>query len=77
MAGWPRRRIARELLQELDREPNWMYAWPLSGDRWPTLLNAELESVHATRAEMIEPAVRAVLGESPGASAIDLACSEG
>ena len=68
--------IAPELREELAREPNWMYPWPLPGPPL-TLLNPELASVHATRAEMIQPAIRAALAQSPDATAVDLACSEG
>lgn len=72
-----RRRIAPALQEELEREPNWMYPWSLPGRRELTLLNPELGSVHATRAEMIEPAVREALAHTPAPTAIDLACSEG
>lgn len=71
------RRIAPELREELARQPNWMYPWPLPGGLRLTLLNPELESVHSTRAELIEPAVRDTLARSAEATALDLACSEG
>jgi tRNA (mo5U34)-methyltransferase len=71
------RRVAPELREELAREPNWMYLWPLPKGHQLKPLGAELDSVHTTRAEMIEPAVRAALAQSPSATAIDLACSEG
>jgi tRNA (mo5U34)-methyltransferase len=71
------RRVAPELREELAREPNWMYRWSLPKRHQLKLLNPELNSVHTTRAEMIEPAVRAALARSSSATAIDLACSEG
>jgi len=77
MASLFRRRVAPELREELDREPNWMYPWELPGDLTPTLLNPELESVHTTRAEMIEPVIRDAFTQSTERTAIDLACSEG
>ncbi len=77
MRGLFGRQIAPDLREELEREPGWMYAWPLPGDARVALLDPELASVHATRAEMIEPAVRAALRESSTAAALDLACSEG
>ncbi len=77
MAFGRRRRIAPALREELAREPNWMYPWSLPGGAELTLLNPELGSVHETRAEMIEPAVRAALARSDRPTAIDLACSEG
>lgn len=72
-AGRP---VAPALRDELARQPNWMYQWRVAGEPL-TLLNPELESVHQTRAEMIEPDVRAALAGSAEANAIDLACSEG
>jgi tRNA (mo5U34)-methyltransferase len=77
MPGLFRRRVAPELREELRREPNWMYPWELPDDLSPKLLNPELASVHTSRAEMIEPVVRAALAQSADRSAIDLACSEG
>lgn len=79
MPAWlrKRKRLAPELLEELNRPPGWMYAWPISGHERTPLLDPELQTVHSTRAEMIEPAVRDALRQSPDATAIDLACSEG
>ncbi len=74
---WSRRRIAPKLRTELTREPNWMRPWYLPGNIQMTLLNPELECVHRSRAEMIEPPVREVLAHCPRRTAIDLVCSEG
>jgi tRNA (mo5U34)-methyltransferase len=66
---------------ELDEEikgPPWMYPWKLLDGRELPVPIAELESVHSTRAEMIEARVRAALAAAgPGATALDLACNEG
>jgi tRNA (mo5U34)-methyltransferase len=65
-------------LEEEIKGPAWMYPWRLlDGRRLPVPI-AELESVHSTRAEMIEARVRAALADAgPGATALDLACNEG
>jgi tRNA (mo5U34)-methyltransferase len=70
--------IAPQLAAELRREPRWMYPWRLApGERAP-LLADELESVHATRRDLIEGPVRERLAAvGPGATAVDLACNEG
>jgi tRNA (mo5U34)-methyltransferase len=69
------------LPDELDEEikgPPWMYPWQLRDGRRLPVPVAELESVHSTRAEMIEARVRAALAEAgPDATALDLACNEG
>src|SRR4051812_47309340 len=73
-----RRPISAELLEETERSPPWMYPWELTDDVAVPLLGPELPSVHTTRAEMIEPRVRAALAAAgPNATALDLACSEG
>jgi tRNA (mo5U34)-methyltransferase len=65
------------LLREVSQDPAWMYPWEIDGAGVP-LLNPELPSVHETRAEMIEAGVREALEAArPGATAIDIACSEG
>jgi tRNA (mo5U34)-methyltransferase len=67
----------RELRKEVEGGPAWMYPWEFGGIQVP-LLNEELPSVHTTRAEMMEPVVRSALESAgAGATAIDLACSEG
>jgi tRNA (mo5U34)-methyltransferase len=65
---------APQLLDELARPPAWMYPWEVDGTVAP-ILGAELPNIHATRAAMIEPHVRAAL--AGGGRAIDLGCSEG
>ncbi|MEA2218254.1 MAG: tRNA (mo5U34)-methyltransferase [Solirubrobacteraceae bacterium] len=65
------------LVDELDREPAWMYAWQL-GSRSAPVLHPMLESIHATRAALVEHEVREVLAAAgPKARALDLACCEG
>jgi len=55
-----------------------MYPWSLAPGADAPLVHPELPSVHRTRVEMIERAVRAALAEAgPKATALDLACSEG
>jgi tRNA (mo5U34)-methyltransferase len=69
--------VSRELEREIEGPP-WMYPWRLLDGRELSVPVAELESVHSTRAEMIEARVRAVLAEAgPNATALDLACNEG
>jgi ubiquinone/menaquinone biosynthesis C-methylase UbiE len=71
------RRLPAALLAELDCEPAWMYAWELGAARAP-LAHPVLESIHATRASLIEQRVREVLAAAgPDARALDLACCEG
>jgi SAM-dependent methyltransferase len=63
--------------EELARGP-WIYPWRLRSGDEVELANAELPSIHATRAEMIEQRVREALAAAgPGARALDLACNEG
>lgn len=70
--------LSSELASELGSQPGWMYPWSLAPGADAPLLHPELPSVHRTRAEMIEPAVRAALADAgPNATALDLACSEG
>jgi len=71
------RPLASELLRELNRG-GWMYQWQLTPTTATPVLGPNLQPVHRTRAEMIEPVVRAALtAAGPGASALDLACNEG
>lgn len=71
------RSVAPELHAELDRAPGWMYPWEVGRRRAP-LLAPLLESVHATRAGLLEGPVREALAAAgPGARALDLACCEG
>jgi hypothetical protein len=65
------------LEQEL-KGPPWIYPWRLRNGYETPVANAELPSIHRTRAELIAPAVRSVLAAAgPGATALDLACNEG
>jgi 2-polyprenyl-3-methyl-5-hydroxy-6-metoxy-1,4-benzoquinol methylase len=69
--------LSDELEQEI-KGPPWMYPWQLRDGRELPVPVAELESVHSTRAEMIESRVRAALAQAgPEAIALDLACNEG
>ncbi len=84
LPDWPRpgahtdAKLSPELASELGRQPGWMYPWSFAAGVDAPLLHPELPSVHRTRAEMIEPAVRAALADAgPKATALDLACSEG
>ena len=68
---------APELEDEIKRAP-WTYPWRLRDGRELPIPVAELESVHRTRAGMIEERVRAALAAAgPDATALDLACNEG
>jgi len=68
-------------VEQLEAEiagPPWIYPWHLRDGRVLPVAVDELESVHRTRAEMIEARVRAALADAgPGATALDLACNEG
>jgi tRNA (mo5U34)-methyltransferase len=69
--------VPPDLAAELEAEPGWMYPYEL-GDKRAPLLHPRLESFHATRASMIEAAVRETLAAAgPKSRALDLACSEG
>jgi 2-polyprenyl-3-methyl-5-hydroxy-6-metoxy-1,4-benzoquinol methylase len=69
--------LAPALQNELDGTP-WMYPWQLTPTIQVPLLGANLDPVHRTRLDLIEPVARAALDRAgPGASAIDLACNEG
>ncbi len=69
-------KLSSELAGELGRQPGWMYPWSLAPGADAPLVHPVLPSVHRTRAEMIEPAVRAALADAgPKATALDLACS--
>ena len=70
--------MSGELESELRSPLPWMYPWQLTADVAITLEGSELPSVHHTRREMIEPAVKAALQTAgPGASVLDLGCNEG
>ena len=68
-------------MDELEAEigsATWIYPWRLRDGRVLPLAVPELESVHRTRSEMIEPHVRAALANAgPDATAADFACNEG
>ena len=69
--------IGEALAQELNGPP-FVYPWRLRDGSEVKLAVAELESVHRTRAEMIESRVREALAEAgPDAIALDIACNEG
>lgn len=69
---------ADELAVELRNPPAWMYPWQLGKVGEPPLIHADLPTIHQTRLELIEePARRALAAAGDGATAIDLACSEG
>jgi len=56
----------------------WIYPWRLRDGIEVRVANAELPSIHRTRADLIEPRVRAALAAAgPKATALDLACNEG
>lgn len=66
-----------ELTAELDRDPPWMYSFQV-GRRHTPIHHPMLESIHATRASLIEGPVREALAAAgPGARALDVACCEG
>lgn len=72
------RELAPELAAEVGGQPAWMYPWRLTGEVSAPVLGEELPSIHRTRAEMMEPAVRAALAEAgPRPRALDLGCHEG
>lgn len=72
------RGVPRELARELRSPVPWMYPWELGDGVRVPLLHPELPNIHEARSTLIEPAVRAALATAgPGATAIDLACSEG
>jgi SAM-dependent methyltransferase len=55
-----------------------MYEWDLGGGRRTTPIGPELQSIHETRAQIMEPLVRRALAAGgPEATALDLACCEG
>jgi tRNA (mo5U34)-methyltransferase len=55
-----------------------MYEWDLGDGVRTAVMGPELMSVHRTRATIMEPIVRRVLGAAgPQATVLDLACSEG
>jgi tRNA (mo5U34)-methyltransferase len=68
-------------MTSLDQElkgPPWIYPWRLRDGSEVRVANAELPSIHRTRAELIEPRVRAALAAAGSeATALDLACNEG
>ena len=66
-----------DLETEISRGP-WIYPWRLRDGRELQIAGPELESVHQTRADLIEPRVRAELARADGrGTALDLACNEG
>jgi tRNA (mo5U34)-methyltransferase len=70
--------LSSELAAELDRDMGWMYPWQFGPGVVAPVLHPELPEVHATRAELIEPAVRRALEEAgPASTGLDLACAEG
>lgn len=70
--------ISPELAAEVGTDPAWMYPWSLSRRVVTPVLDSELPSIHATRAELIEGPVREALADAGrGATALDLACNEG
>ncbi|MCW3064699.1 MAG: hypothetical protein JWN32_1871 [Solirubrobacterales bacterium] len=70
--------IAAELRRELEEPRPWMYPWPLRDGTLAPVYSDELDSVHRTRREMIEPAVRAAIAAAgPEARVLDLGCNEG
>jgi tRNA (mo5U34)-methyltransferase len=72
------RALAAPLEAELRSPIPWMYPWRLTPEIAIPLEGSELPSIHATRAEMIEPVVRATLATAgPDASVLDLGCNEG
>ena len=72
------RSVSAELEAELRSSLPWMYPWRLAPDVAVDLGDSELPSIHATRAEMIEPVVRAALAAAgPDATVLDLGCNEG
>jgi SAM-dependent methyltransferase len=75
--GLPRT-LAAPLEAELSSPIPWMYPWRLTAGVEISLEGSELPSIHATRAAMIEPVVRAALAAAgPEATVLDLGCNEG
>lgn len=74
------RRVAGDA-DELDRiagDPTWMYQFDLGAGVCTSPMGPELMDIHRTRAAVAEPVASAALAQAgDGASAIDLACSEG
>jgi len=65
------------LEEELVSSP-WIYPWRLRDGSETPVANAELPSIHKTRAGLIAPKVHEALSEAgASASALDLACNEG
>jgi SAM-dependent methyltransferase len=55
-----------------------MYPWPLRDGTVARVHSDELELVHRTRRDMVEPVIRAALAAAaPGAKVLDLGCNEG
>jgi tRNA (mo5U34)-methyltransferase len=72
------RSVDAELEAELHSPLPWMYPWRLTPDVAVSLEGSELPSIHATRAELIEPVVRAALRDAgPEPTVLDLGCNEG
>jgi tRNA (mo5U34)-methyltransferase len=72
------RTLAAPLEAELRSPIPWMYPWQLTPEVAISLEGSELPSIHATRADMIEPVVRAAIAAAgPEATVLDLGCNEG
>jgi tRNA (mo5U34)-methyltransferase len=70
--------LDKDLREEVEQPPAWMYAWQLGGGTVTPVLGPELPDIHRTRLELMEGPVRAALSAAgPNATAIDLACNEG
>jgi 2-polyprenyl-3-methyl-5-hydroxy-6-metoxy-1,4-benzoquinol methylase len=68
------------LRRELTAPPPWMYAWDLGpvGRVADRFARTQLESIHRTRLELVEPAAIHALAEAgPDARVLDLGCCEG
>jgi SAM-dependent methyltransferase len=67
-----------QLEAEIATGTPWIYPWRLGDGRELAIAGDWLPAVHATRARLIEPAVRAAFDAAgQGATALDLACNEG
>jgi 2-polyprenyl-3-methyl-5-hydroxy-6-metoxy-1,4-benzoquinol methylase len=73
----PAAQTQAELQNELRHPTPWMYDWDL-GVLGRVDVSVELPSIHKTRLELLAPAVTDVIEKvGPGATVLDLACSEG
>lgn len=65
-------------LNRIAGEPTWMYEFDLGGGTRTRTMSPELMDIHRTRAALAAPTASVELAQAGvGASAIDLACSEG